>query len=278
MLIHQTWKDSNVPEHWKPGSNAWQALHPRWTYLLWTDADIEAYIRSSWPNDWAVFEALSWPIQRVDLWRYYVLRDFGGVYADLDIKPVRAIDGPSTLGPGHVFLVPSANASGVYTNAFMISDNSAVAKAFWTSVIESVKDYTRSRTLSVVSAISRHMEIMTSTGPLALTHAANVGTWPVTVLPKTLWNPFDLSVADDSVLQDQEAHPDALVRILPGSSWHAADSSIVSYVHSHRKVLGVLLILVIAYYVLRSEQMAVRIETLRRSLRLRNPFSRATRL
>lgn len=260
-LIHQTWRDATVPEHWASGALAWQSLHPEWTYLLWTDADIKAYILERHTDDWPLFEALSWPIQRVDLWRYYVLRDFGGVYADLDIKPVRPVDG--LMGPGHVFLVPSANTSGVFTNAFMLSDTSREAYDFWTSVIDSVKAYVKSRSIGLLSAMSRHVEIMTSTGPLALTSAASASRWPITVLPGKLWNPFELSLAEEPDLQDQQALPEAIVRILPGSSWHASDSTLFSYVHTHRTLLLAVLALIVGYYVLRSEHVVLRFAALK---------------
>jgi len=37
LIIHQTWKDLNIPEHYKPLVKTWKENHPGWEYILWTD-------------------------------------------------------------------------------------------------------------------------------------------------------------------------------------------------------------------------------------------------
>ena len=263
-VIHQTWKTEKVPKHWLPSLNNWTSLHPDWHHVLWTDADIEAYIRAMHPSDWSIFEGLE-GIQRVDLFRYYVLRDFGGVYCDLDIMPVKAIDEAIASSPLHVGLVPSANSWGVYTNAFMVSDTSPEAQAFWTSVIQHVTDFPHGP-LDVLALGLRHTEIMASTGPLALTRCASEAHVPVTVLPRALWNPYDLSVAG---LHGDQDKPESLVRILEGSSWHAMDSTALSFVHTHRKPIMGLVILGIAYFVITASIVRQKLSSLRKALRRR---------
>lgn len=54
-LIHQTWKDDSVPEHWLPGVNAWKTLHPDWIYCLWTDDDLMTYILDKHADFWPIF-------------------------------------------------------------------------------------------------------------------------------------------------------------------------------------------------------------------------------
>ena len=34
-IIHQTWKDNNIPEKWKLSQTMWQKHHPDWQYILW---------------------------------------------------------------------------------------------------------------------------------------------------------------------------------------------------------------------------------------------------
>lgn len=245
-IIHQTWKTANVPEHWA-ASSEWARLHPDWLYVLWTDDDIRVYIQTMWPAYTGVFEALPWPIQRVDLWRYFVLRDFGGLYCDLDIVAVKNIDEALSVS-GDVFLVPSANSDGVYTNAIMASTRSGEAAKFFTKIIESVKGYQESPSISFASASSRHLEIMESTGPLALTRGSQES--PFTSLPKKLWNPYDLSQAD---LPESQDSPEALVRILPGSSWHATDSTLFSFIFIYKGPIIAITVLFLIYYIIKSE-------------------------
>jgi len=247
-IIHQTWKTSEVPESWASSQLSWTKLHPDWTYILWTDADIDYYMKTMWPDDYAFFKSLPWTIQRIDVWRYYVLRDFGGIYCDLDIEPIKNIE--AFITNDHIQLVPSANTSGVFTNALMVSRSSNVAKAFWTLLINSVKTYAASHTLSIVSAASRHLEIMESTGPLALTRIADEFEWPITVLPKALWNPYDLSMAD---LPSEQTNEKAIIKLLPGSSWHEADSSMLSFILIYKGPIVAFLLLIVVFYVIKSE-------------------------
>lgn len=248
-IIHQTWKSSEVPDHWRPSHEAWQRLHPTWIYLLWTDADMEAYIRGLHPQAWPLFESMAHTIQRVDLWRYFVLHDFGGLYADLDIMPVKAVDAALERSLGSVFLVPSANWSTHYTNAFMASGTDAVSRAFWASVVDHVRQWPKSLTDKALSNV-RHFQIIMSTGPMALTSAATLGLQPFVVLPRRLWNPYGLHQAGQLQDQDQE---EALVQILEGSSWHGPDSAALSFLHTFKWPLIILTVLSGLYYVIGSQ-------------------------
>jgi len=255
-VIHQTWKTTDVPKHWAESQASWQALHPDWLYLLWTDADIEAYIKLSRPQAWALFERQSYPIQRVDLFRYFVLHDFGGLYSDLDIVPIKAVD--KYLGPGQIFLVKSANTPSVYTNALMASTTSESARKFWTLMVEHVNKWPTTAYDTVLS-ISRHMHIMISTGPMALTSVVTRSTEPITLLPSKLWNPYDLSVAGS--VQEQ-TEPLAIVRILEGSSWHGADSGLLSFLHTFKVPILVFLSLYFVYYIVWAQLLKIKFTTL----------------
>jgi mannosyltransferase OCH1-like enzyme len=202
---------------------------------------------------WSTFEALQWPIQRVDLWRYFVLHDFGGIYCDLDIMPVKSIEEALQDLPGDVFLVKSANEKSTFTNALMISALNERSKAFWASMIAYVTKWTSegpSTSKDKLMQLSRHMEIMISTGPLALTRVIEDSKYAITVLPQSRWNAYDLTHA--GLLEDQQ-DTEALFKILEGSSWHSTDSSILSFLHMYKKHILVLLILVGLYYVIASQ-------------------------
>lgn len=40
-LIHQTWKDDQLPDKWKEAQKSCIDLHPDYEYKLWTDKDAE---------------------------------------------------------------------------------------------------------------------------------------------------------------------------------------------------------------------------------------------
>ena len=267
QIIHQTWKTKELPEHWAPGSKAWASLHADWIYLMWTDSDIEAYIETMWPQYRALFAKLEHAIQRVDLFRYFVLRDFGGLYCDLDIVAKRNVGPILGATPGHVFLVPSANTSGQYTNALMVSTTSPTAKAFWTSMIEYVEAFPSTHADRVLSSV-RHTRIVASTGPMALSRVADRSSGPITVLPKRLWNPYELTVAGQL---DRQTNDEALVYILQGSSWHAADSTFFVFVYTHRVPMVVLGALAIVWILLQNAYLHDKASMLLRKLRRTRP-------
>jgi len=252
-IIHQTWKTAIVPTHWRPSQQAWKQLHTTWTYYFWTDETIAMFIQAYYPEHYTFFMQLEYPIQRVDLFRYFVLREFGGVYSDLDIMPVKSIDLYLSTCPGNIFLVHSANATGTFTNALMASCKSTSAKLFWTQMIEHVLNYPNDVTEIACSTV-KHLHIMTSTGPLALTKVAKHTNQGISVLPRKVWNPFDLSLAGNIEFQQDayNAH-ESIVRILHGSSWHSWDSTLISFLHSYKTVLAILLGLLCIRYFMDSE-------------------------
>lgn len=94
-VIHQTWKDSDVPESIFPREwiESWRdhAMQD-FEYRLWTDADNRALIAEHYPWFLDTYDRYDVPIKRVDAARYFILHRFGGIYADLDFVRLRSLD------------------------------------------------------------------------------------------------------------------------------------------------------------------------------------------
>ena len=90
--IHQTWKDHNIPEKWKKSSEACKRLNPDYKYTLWTDQDLDNFIAKEYSWFIETFRSYPYPIQRVDVARYFILHKFGGMYIDLDITCLEPFD------------------------------------------------------------------------------------------------------------------------------------------------------------------------------------------
>ncbi|QKV94833.1 glycosyltransferase [Streptomyces sp. NA02950] len=88
-LIHQTWKDTDVPPRWRAWAASWRRHHPDWEYRLWTDADNRAFLEKHYPWFLPVYDGYPEPIMRADAIRYFLLDHYGGVYADLDFECLR---------------------------------------------------------------------------------------------------------------------------------------------------------------------------------------------
>ena len=105
--IHQVWIGYKEPPDWcKRFGEEMQAMHPDWEYKLWTHDDIfndlykddpflQNYVKEPEVYKWAFI---------ADRVRLLLLRDFGGVYCDLDAKPVRSFNEIcDRLQPQHTF-------------------------------------------------------------------------------------------------------------------------------------------------------------------------------
>jgi mannosyltransferase OCH1-like enzyme len=91
-LIHQTSKTEEIPPKCIPHQAKLRALHPDWTYRLWTDADNLDFVRKEYPDFLDTFVRLPKNIMRADVIRYLLLYRLGGLYLDLDYEMLKPFD------------------------------------------------------------------------------------------------------------------------------------------------------------------------------------------
>lgn len=85
-IVHQMWKNNNIPQQWLMSSKSWKILNPRISYMFWTDHLLEKFISRTYPWLLKHYKAYAYNIQRADMARYVLLFHFGGLYADLDVE------------------------------------------------------------------------------------------------------------------------------------------------------------------------------------------------
>lgn len=140
-ILHQMWRDESLPERWGVFRATWTRHHPHWEIRLWTDATLREFVARHHPDFLEQYDGYASPIMRADAARYLVLQHFGGVYADLDMECLRAVDplleGKDLLLPlePHIHLQSApATAAGmrrIIGNAWMAS---APGHPFWDRV------------------------------------------------------------------------------------------------------------------------------------------------
>ncbi|MEQ9115981.1 MAG: glycosyltransferase [Rickettsiales bacterium] len=87
--IHQIWLGPyKLPKEFKKYSQLWQELHPDWQYKLWTEKDVKTL---NFP-DRDLYEKASSYQEKSEILKFTILKQFGGLYADVDYKPVRKFD------------------------------------------------------------------------------------------------------------------------------------------------------------------------------------------
>jgi len=232
-IIHQTWKNNQVPKHWESSPEAWKEHHPEWEYWFWTDKDLRELIRTRYPWFLRTYDSYPYNIQRVDAARPFILKTYGGLYSDLDIQPNKPLDDLLERGSG-VFLVSSPNAK-VLTNSLMAS---VPEDPFWDHVITLMEKRAKKPSKKWVG---KHLKVFNTTGPFLLTEAYRTYTRPVTLLPPAV-NQCDLCCPKPCT------RPDAYVTLLKGGSWESWDTKVFNFVLCRGKLLLLLVVVFILVF------------------------------
>ena len=88
-IIHQVWVGGNeLPAIYKFYQKTCKDLHPDWEYKLWTDKEVE-----NWDfENKDLYNHTRNYAEKSDILRHQILKDFGGVYIDIDIRCTKPLD------------------------------------------------------------------------------------------------------------------------------------------------------------------------------------------
>lgn len=236
-IIHQTWKTNQVPDEWKTSPVMWKKLHPDWTYKLWTDEDNLNFIKKKYP--WYLKTYLSFPynIQRADAIRYCILYEYGGLYSDLDIEPIKKLD-DLFIYEG-AYLVKSINTPYSYTNSILAS---TPKNKFWLDVLkETMKK-------SEWWYVGKHITVMNTTGPAMINRVILKTPFVIHTLPHTFL--FSCSICDKMPCQNNSAR----LRMLKGQSWNEIDSLIFNFCLCKWKYILFVIVLLFVIVIFRNQK------------------------
>jgi len=93
-IQHRYWDETgrampNVFRHW---IERWEALHSKWEHRWWNDRDARAFLAQHYPDLLRCYETALNPAAKSDAIRHAAVHAMGGVYLDVDFRPIRAID------------------------------------------------------------------------------------------------------------------------------------------------------------------------------------------
>lgn len=176
-VVHQTYKSrQEVPELWEQGVKSWENLalekDNNFMYVFWDDDSIENFILTECNIYYKFWKSRKHLIQRIDLFRYFLLERFGGIYVDCDLG----------LNVSHsrfnlffeyyqnfdVAISESESAgrfigsNSSHSNAFMMSKPN---QNFWKELFVEMKVSPRSNSKKILSSVFQHFEIINSYGP-----------------------------------------------------------------------------------------------------------------
>jgi mannosyltransferase OCH1-like enzyme len=180
FLIHQT--APTDPKKWKKAwlecQKSWKEILPQFKYVLWNDEEINNFIKTKFPGFHSIFLDYPYQIQRADAIRYFILYEYGGIYADMDYMVLKDFTGLIPIGKASISESPHGNEG--LQNALMISP---AKHPFWLFAIEELlKYYYSNKTLE---------NVLESTGPQIVVRAAKIaGPQMMHPLPEKQFNPL----------------------------------------------------------------------------------------
>ena len=169
-IIHQIWSDIQMPLPFvlQKLSKTWIDIHPDWEYKLWGEKEIDAFVRTEYPQYYTAFCSLPFDMQRWDTVRFLILNMYGGMHVDCDYECLENIEPLLADHTCCIALEPDKHCQMYNVPNFL---NSALFASvpnhpFLQRIIEQIF----SNTECSFSPQNKPMYILNTTGPLMLSH------------------------------------------------------------------------------------------------------------
>jgi len=133
-IIHQLVSNKNLTRTQEQGCLQWHRLHPDWYHIMWTESDVVDYIDTFHPEFTETFRELSMGVQRLEVFRYFVLHDYGGVCTDINFVPKSSLEEYVVQG-GDLIIAFNAKTRS-FSNSLMASTkNHDFWKLIWKEIL-----------------------------------------------------------------------------------------------------------------------------------------------
>lgn len=234
-IIHQTWKDYNVPKHWKSAVESCKSIHRNYKYVHWTDSDMDEFVQKIYPEFYSTYTNYKYHIQRCDAFRYLILYRYGGIYIDMDIVCRKKLD---DLLHYDIVFSKSSNITSCVTNSFMMSIPN---HPFMKYTIDHLALYQNS-----YSSFGKHWHVMNSTGPMYLKKMVDMYTSKThEEIPRSYFLSQTEFAGDCNVCSEKTCSGGTYFAHVKGDSWHEADSVIYNMLICNKYSTFIILLLII---------------------------------
>ena len=237
-IIHQIWmnfsnnKEYNVPPaKYAKSGDSWKQNHKGFLYICWSKDLVEDFVATFFNKYRDIYNNLKYNIQRIDIVRYMFLYRYGGVYADMDIFCISNIY-DKLVENGNIFFTTSPTNQGVLANSIMICKKEQKLFMYMLDHISKGLWYEN---------VSKHITVMNSTGPLALSKIVHSYDGNVVIIPSSIYNSDDTS--DKKEVDEKRVLINGCFR-----SWFGPESVTLSAAHSNK--MFVITIVFIGFVVL----------------------------
>jgi mannosyltransferase OCH1-like enzyme len=175
-IIHQTWKNEEIPAKWLKYQNKVKELHPGWQYCLWTDDNNNEFVKKEFPRFYAVYKAFPKNIMRADIIRYLIMYKIGGLYLDLDYEMLKPFQ-----YTGKELVLPVSRNISFGDNRDLLGNcifASTPGHIFWKNLIEDLQNNP--------PQVDNYLEVLHTTGPEFLSRIFYAGSYDDAFLPERL--------------------------------------------------------------------------------------------
>ncbi|EHQ24692.1 glycosyltransferase family 32 protein [Mucilaginibacter paludis] len=159
-IIHQIWISEDnqpLPRYCEELSRTWRENHPDYKYILWDKESTQHLIEKKYPNMAELISRYRYSIQKVDVLKYLILHEIGGVYVDMDYECIKSI---SDLFSNHdCYLSEESSEYKVIGNALIASVEKS---SFLSFVISSLKKHLDGPNIDVHDKLNY---VLSTTGP-----------------------------------------------------------------------------------------------------------------
>ena len=159
-IIHHIWMGKNeIPDENINCANSVKKIHSDFEYKLWKDIDINNLIKNEFPEYYDRFYELPRMIMKIDMFRYFLMYKFGGLYTDMDylmFKPFDLLEYKIVI-PTNMDRDKNGNVKCLGNCIFASVPN----HPFWKNLMDTLLTIDRKNLPS-----SGHQNVVNSTGPM----------------------------------------------------------------------------------------------------------------
>lgn len=244
-IIHQSYKSlSTLPKIWADTPSRWKEFHPSYEYKFWSDDDNRNLIATHYPWFLETYDNYPAPIQRADAARYFAVLHHGGIYADMDILPIRNVDPllwklSQPENEDKEMIVAETYNLGLTNALFASIPNSTILHQF----VQELPQHTRP--LYGFEFLIPHFHVLLSTGPTRLWIYLNQYRSKILTL-----NPAGWGQCHQCKQKHCEPVDGSFFETTKGGSWHKWDTRIMNFIfcHVHFCIWGGVCVLLSIYY------------------------------
>ncbi|KAL9178264.1 hypothetical protein ACHAXT_001808 [Thalassiosira profunda] len=228
QIVHQSYKSlAALPKEWADTPPRWQELHPEYEYKFWSDEDNRNLIKEHYHWFLETYDAYPAPIQRADAARYFAVLHYGGIYADMDILPIRHVDPllqklDLEENADKEMIVAETYNLGLTNALFASVPNSTVLHQF----VKELPEHTKP--LYGFELFVPHFAVLLSTGPTRLWIYLNQHRAKILTLNPAGWGQCHQCKQKQCVPVEG-----SFFETRKGGSWHKWDTRIMNFVFCH---------------------------------------------